>query len=94
MRFCLGILGAFLVLTGTAAAQPTIDKNSVTNAASYIGLGLPSHGVAQGGMFIVKGKNLGAAGVRTATSFPLQTTMGGTSIKITVGGTTVEALMV
>src|SRR5215813_2054300 len=83
-----------LTAAGAALAQPTIRPNAVVNAASYTQPGLPNYGLAQGGMFILKGQNLGARGIVTASSFPLQTTMGGTSMKITVGGTSVDVPMV
>ena len=74
--------------------QPSITTNSVVNAASYAQPGLPNYGIAQGGMFILQGQNLGARGIVTATSFPLQTTMGGTSMKITIAGASIDVLMV
>src|SRR5437016_13691602 len=77
-----------------AQAQPAIRAASVVNAASNLTPGLPNAGLAQGGMFVLKGRNLGAKGTVIANSFPLQTTMGGTSMKITVGGTTVNVIMV
>ena len=45
-------------------------------------------------MFIVFGQRLGPANIRLIDRFPLQTTLEGTSIKVTVGGTTVDALMI
>lgn len=93
--------GRFLfagVLWTTACAalaqQPTIRPNSVVNAASYAQPGLPNYGVAQGGMFILKGQNLGASGIVTASAFPLQTTMGGTSMQVTTSGGSFDVLMV
>ncbi len=41
----------------------------------------------------MKGSNLGPKDVVIATAFPLQTSIGGTSIKVTVSGTTVDAIM-
>ena len=74
-------------------AQPVIQAGSVTNAASYIPDGLPSSGVAQGSIFILKGRNLGACGV-TQSGLPRPTSLGGTSIRVAVGGQTRNALMV
>lgn len=84
----------FLGAMGAALAQPVIRPNSVVNAASYLQAGLPNHGIAQGGMFILKGQGLGARGTVVANSFPLQTSMGGTSMTITVAGGVVKPLMV
>jgi uncharacterized protein (TIGR03437 family) len=82
-----------LLALGAAAllAQPTIT--SVTNGASYIPAGVPNSGVAQGALFVVKGSNLGPATFVVANAFPLQTTIAGTSVRVTVAGTTVNAIM-
>jgi uncharacterized protein (TIGR03437 family) len=84
----------FFVTAVILPGLPTIAPNSVVNAASYAPPGLPNYGIAQGGMFILKGQNLGAAGTTTANSFPLQTTMGGTSMKIMMNGGSFDVLMV
>ncbi len=76
--------------TGTGPA-PTIT--AVENAATNIPPQLPNGAIAQGALFVVKGANLGPAALAIATTFPLTTAIGGTSIKITVGGTTVDAIM-
>ncbi len=84
---CLSILAA-----GAALAQaPTIT--AVENAATNIPPGLPNAGVAQGALFVVKGTNLGPGTLAIATAFPFTTTIGGASIQVTVGGTTVDAIM-
>jgi uncharacterized protein (TIGR03437 family) len=87
--------GALLALAAAAVAQqaPAILEGPV-NAASYIAPGLPNGGIAQGSMFIIKGSNLGACGTTVANAFPLAATMGGTGIRVTVGGTNVDALMI
>lgn len=84
----------FLAAMGAAFSQPVIRPNSVVNAASYLQPGLPNHGIAQGGMFILKGQGLGPNGTILADSFPLKTSMGGTEMTIRMGSNTVEALMV
>src|SRR5579871_6447541 len=78
----------------SAGAQPAIRASSVVNAANNLQAGLPNAGLAQGSMFVLKGQNLGAKGTVVANVFPLGTTMGGTSMKITVSGTTVDVPMV
>jgi uncharacterized protein (TIGR03437 family) len=67
--------------------------SAIENAATNVPPGLPNAAIAQGALFVVKGKNLGPASVVVATAFPLLTSIGGTSIKVTVGGTTVDAIM-
>ena len=67
--------------------------SAVENAATNIPPGLPNAPIAQGALFVVKGKNLGPANIVIASAFPLLPSIGGTSIKVTVGGTTVDAIM-
>ena len=82
----------FTIMAAAAAySQPV--ANAVLNNASYTRPGLPNAGIAQGSMVAIFGTGL-ATGNMTATSFPLTSNMGGTSVKVTVGGTTVDALMV
>jgi uncharacterized protein (TIGR03437 family) len=78
-----------------AAAQPVVGSSGILNGASYAVPGLPNSGIAQGSIFIVFGQNLGPAAIAQVSRFPLPTSQGlaGTSIKITVGGTTVDAIM-
>ncbi|MGB6942487.1 MAG: hypothetical protein WBE37_08845 [Bryobacteraceae bacterium] len=73
------------------AAAPTIT--SVENAASNNSPGLPNAGIAQGAIFIVYGSGLGPANLATAASAFQSTTLSNTSVAVTVGGTTVNALM-
>jgi uncharacterized protein (TIGR03437 family) len=88
------VLGVFLMLAAAAhAQQPVVNKGGVVNAASYALAGLPNAGIPQGGMFIVFGTNLGPASLTNASSFPLPTDLAGTSIRVTVSGTTTQAIM-
>ena len=95
MQRAVAFLGALLAAAGIAVAQPhpTIQPGSVVNAASNAQPGLPNYGLAQGGVFILKGQNLGAHGIVLATSFPLQANMGGTSMKIMIQGGSFDVLM-
>ncbi len=78
---------AFLPLTTGGAVS------SVTNAATYIDPSLPNGAIAQGAIAVATGKNLGPSTL-TIDPKPFQnTTLSGTSVAITVGGTTVDALM-
>jgi uncharacterized protein (TIGR03437 family) len=45
-------------------------------------------------MFIVFGQNMGSANLVQVNSLPVPATLGGTSIRVTVGGTTVNTLMI
>ena len=78
---------------GGGSAGPTPSITAVENAATNIPAGVPNAPIAQGAMFVVKGANLGPAAVVIAGAFPLTTSIGGTSIKVTVNGTTVDAIM-
>jgi uncharacterized protein (TIGR03437 family) len=75
-----------------AAAAPEI--RAILNAASYTGSGLPKSGIARGSMFVVFGAGLGPQDLRQSAGFPLQKSLAGTSIRVTVGTTAVDALMV
>ena len=88
-------LAATLLASHPAAAQPVIAALGVRNAASYTLPGLPNAGIAQGSLFIVFGQNMGPAKIVQVSSFPLPTSAGlaGTSIQITINGTSVDAIM-
>jgi uncharacterized protein (TIGR03437 family) len=74
------------------SAAPEITGGPV-NAASYALNGLPNAGIAQGGMFVLFGRNLGPLEFQQVSAFPIPTQLGGTSVTVTVGGTTVNCLM-
>jgi uncharacterized protein (TIGR03437 family) len=80
--------------TFTLSGQPTQPLpaiSSVVNAATWIPPELPNGGIAQGGIFVVSGSNLGPAAISIASP-PFQTTsLAGTSVYVTVGDTMVEA---
>ncbi|MBI2819546.1 MAG: hypothetical protein HYX73_06170, partial [Acidobacteria bacterium] len=77
------------------AQQPSIDADGIRNGASYALSGMPNAGIAQGSIFIVFGSNLGPASLVSVSSFPLPTSQGlaGTSTRVTVGSTTVNAII-
>lgn len=72
------------------AQLPFIPPHKVVNAASYIAPGLPGGAIARGSIFSIFGRNLGPAS-SPPLSFPLATTLGGVSIKVFQGATTVNA---
>lgn len=84
---------ASLLFSATAFAIPTIPAGGVVNSASYVAVGLPGDGIARGSMFAVFGTELGPAQFTGAPSLPLGTTLGGTSISVTVNGVTRSAFM-
>ncbi len=85
-------LSILFLSSAALLAQPTVS--TVVNGASNILPGLPNSAIAQGAIFVVYGTGLGPASIVQAASFPLQTSLAGTSVRITVGGTTVDAIMV
>lgn len=88
---------ASAVLFGCASlmgqAIPVIRTDAgVVSAANYTPADFPGGAIAQGSIFVIFGSGLGPASVLSATSFPLQTTLGGVSVAVTQGATTVNAL--
>lgn len=83
-----------LVSASALAQQPVISAGGILNAASNALPGLPNSGIAQGSMFVVFGSNLGPAQLTQAGAFPLPTTLAGTSVRVTAGGATTNAIMV
>jgi len=89
MKTITKLAGLWLLVAGAAAAAPEI--RAILNAASYALPGLPNSALAQGSIFVVFGTELGPTELRQAAGFPLPASLGGTSVRITVGTTTVEA---
>ena len=81
--------------TGLVYGQPVIQPQltNVENAASNITAGLPNAGIAQGAIFIIYGSNLGPGTISIAQAVFQNTSLSGTSISVTVNGTTVAPLM-
>jgi hypothetical protein len=89
-----GSLGLQYTTYGAASGGANAPMiTAIENAATNIPPGLPNAAIAQGALFVVKGKNLGPANAVVASAFPLPISIGGTSIQVTVGGTTVAAIM-
>ncbi len=82
-----------LIVTATANAQPVVAAGGIVNAATYAHAGLPNAGIAQGSLFTIFGSGLGPAASPTL-AFPLVTTLGGVSISVLQGSTTVAAIPV
>jgi uncharacterized protein (TIGR03437 family) len=76
---------------GIAAGQPSIS--SVFNGASNVLQGLPNSGIAQGSIFVVQGTGLGPSTSAIAQNPFQSTSLDQTSVSVTVGSTTVNALM-
>ena len=77
--------------TWCAWAQPVLrTTDPVVNGASY------ANSIAPGSIFVVFGTNLAGDAILQAPSLPLQTALGGVSIRFTpaAGGAPIDALMV
>jgi uncharacterized protein (TIGR03437 family) len=77
--------------SGGGGGTPTIT--AVQNNYSYITQGLPNYGIAPGALFIVKGTNLNnqpLSALQSSASPGLPLTFNGTSVSVTVNGTTVQ----
>ncbi len=75
-----------------AIAQPTVS--AVVNAASNAVPGLPNSSIAEGSMFVGYGANMGSSSLVQASNYPLATNLSGTSVKVSIGGTSVDAIMI
>ncbi|HZU27083.1 MAG TPA: hypothetical protein VFA04_16265 [Bryobacteraceae bacterium] len=83
-----------LALSLGASAQPLLTEGRAVNAADYTPPDFPGGPIAQGSLFVLFGSGLGPTPGKQATAFPLGTALAGVSIKVTGGGTTVNALPV
>jgi len=81
----------FDTFQSVATSAPNITN--VENGAGYVSQGLPNAGIAQGSIFVLFGTGLGPLNIDIAQTPFQSTSLGGTSVSITVGGTTVSALM-
>jgi virginiamycin B lyase len=66
---------------------------SIVNAASNIGQNQPNGGIAEGAIFVAYGTGLGPAAIAVANAPFRTTSVGGTSVKITVNGVSIDAPM-
>ena len=92
-----------VLLAGCALQAQNPAPAAVLNPASNIPVGHFNWGIAQGSIFVVYpafdqagkvvGGSLGPASLVTAPALPLTNTLSGTSIKVTVAGTTVDCPM-
>ncbi len=92
MRRTMFAGAVIMAMSISAAAAPQIG--AILNAASYTLPGLPNYAIAPGSMFVVFGTEMGPAVLQQASGFPFQTTLSGTSMRVTVGSTAVDAIMV
>ena len=86
-----------LLLTLASGAIPRLSAapviTGVVNAASYKDSRWPGAGIAPGSIFIVTGSGLGPANIAVAPAAFQSTSLSGTSVKVSVNATTVNALI-
>jgi uncharacterized protein (TIGR03437 family) len=75
-------------------AQPSVNDGGILNAASYASPRLPTGAVAQGSIFVIFGGGMGPAALVQASSLPLSDTLGGTAVRVTSGGQTLNCPMI
>jgi len=85
------IFVALLLSASGLFAQPTVTQ--VSNAASFALTPLQNSSIAQGSYFAVFGSGLGPSTGVYWNPYPLPTTLGGSSINVTIGSTTVAAFL-
>ena len=85
MLRCFALWLLPLILGAANTSAPTIT--GVVNAASNRAPGLSASGIAQGSIFTIYGSNLGPNICGATLAFPLQTTMCGVTLTVTVNGT-------
>jgi len=91
--FSISFLLALLALPATGLAQqPTVG--AAVNAASFLNANLPNGKLAQGGMFVLFGTGMGPATLENSNPYPFPTQVAGTSVRVTVGGASVDCLIV
>lgn len=93
----LTIAGRSFALTqaaGSAAGGPVISAGGIVNAGSFVSSDFPNGGIARGSFFSIFGANIGPATPAQANEYPIRTTLGGVSIRVTLGSTSVDALPV
>ena len=89
------LFAVLLFVAPLLSAQPVIFPKGIVNGANYASPGLPGGSIARGSLFTIFGKGLGPGAPGTqVTAFPIATTLGGTSVRVTQGSVGVDALPV
>lgn len=88
----LSTIALCTLLSLTPAFSQTV---TVVNSASSANQALPNGSIAQGSIFVGYGPaGMGPGSIALPTPWPFPLELGGTTIKVTVGGTTVDCFMV
>lgn len=84
---------AFLFAPLVIAQNPTVFSGGIVNVASYAVAGQPNGSIARGSVVVIFGTNMGPTALLQASTYPLPTSLGGTSVKVTSGATALDAIM-
>ena len=90
--FAFAFVSSFHLLV-PREANAAVALNAAVSGASYLNPALPNGKLAQGGLFVAFGQGMGPAAITQANTFPLPTTLAGTSIRVTVGSVTVDCII-
>jgi len=74
------------------SATPAITRGAIVNAASFASSTLPGGAIARGSIFTLFGNAVGPTALVQAARFPLETTLGCVSVRVTQGSTSVDAI--
>ena len=83
---------AILSTTAARAAPPAITPNGIVSSASFAPALSVGGVIAQGSLFSIFGTALGPATPAQPTAFPLGNGLGGTSVQVIAGTTTLNAI--
>ena len=90
----IGLLCLTFSAAGSLFGQaPVVPAGGVVNAASYAFAGLPSAAIGQGSIFAIFGSNLGPTPFVQPSAYPIPTSLGGTSVRVTSGSTSGSAFL-
>lgn len=92
-RFLFLLTLCFLIPGAQTFAAPQLQQGAIVNAASFAIAGSPNSAIAQGSLFTVFGLGVGPANAVNANQFPLPTSLGGVSIRVTAGGQDYECVI-
>lgn len=83
---------AFVLVACCIQAQPLISPKGIVSSATYGPPLLPGGAIAQGSIFSIFGSGMGPATAAQVAVFPLQVALGGVSLKVIQGSTSVDAI--
>ena len=92
VNFAENIVVTFIVTGTFSTPSPPPIPTQISNSASYALFPAPNSAIAQGSLFVIFGINLGP-NTLAQSGYPLTPTLSGTSVKVTVGSTSTDALL-